>query len=62
MGSTELNVLLTRIKAVMEHKTQTKQKPWEALMAPNSKDAKGKDTITKTVRLRFQADDGSLGG
>lgn len=31
-------------------------------MAPNPNDTKGCDTVTKTVRIIYQADDGSLGG
>jgi hypothetical protein len=36
--------------------------PWKDFMAPNAQDTKGEDTITPVVRLKYQANDTSLGG
>lgn len=43
--------------------TSTKNQPWKAFMATHIQDSKRKpDTTTENIRLKYQADDGSLGG
>ena len=40
-----------------------KIQPWQAFMKSDVKDDKAKpDVVTETIRLKYQADDGSLGG
>lgn len=41
----------------------SKAQPWQAFMAADVDDDKRKpDIITETIRLKYQADDSSLGG
>ena len=43
--------------------TETFAQPWKAVMASTHEDKiQKKDTINKTIRLKYQADDSSLGG